>query len=76
MLERLRLGGLSGTYRSRSAELARDKKPRTISVTVLFLDDSTYTFHIEVSQNVSCSQNRVNFQTLCLRIVGWRRWNL
>lgn len=47
MLERLRLGGLSGTYRSRSAELARDKKPRTISVTVLFLDDSTYTFHIE-----------------------------
>lgn len=47
MLDRLRLGGLSGTYRIRSAELARDKKQRTISITVLFLDDSTNTFQIK-----------------------------
>lgn len=47
MLERVRLGGFSGTYRIRSAELARDRKLRTINVSVLFLDDSTHTFHIE-----------------------------
>ena len=50
MLERLRLGGFSGTYRIRSAELAREKKQRTINVTVLFLDDSTHTFQIQVIQ--------------------------
>lgn len=47
MLERFRLGGLSGTYRIRSAELARDKKQRQQCVTVLFLDDSTHTFRID-----------------------------
>lgn len=49
MLERVRLGGFSGTYSLRSAELARDRKNRTIGVTVLFLDDSTQTFQIDVS---------------------------
>lgn len=49
MLERVRLGGFSGTYSLRSAELARDRKNRTIGVTVLFLDDSTHIFQIDVS---------------------------
>lgn len=48
MLERVRLGGFSGTYKIRNAELARDKKIQTIGVSVLFLDDCTHTFQIEV----------------------------
>ncbi|XP_055609256.1 tyrosine-protein phosphatase non-receptor type 4 [Uranotaenia lowii] len=47
MLERVRIGGFSGTYKVRSAELARDRKTQTKSVTVLFLDDSTQTFQLE-----------------------------
>lgn len=54
MLERVRLGGFSGTYSLRSAELARDRKNRTIGVTVLFLDDSTQTFQIDVSSSFFC----------------------
>lgn len=59
MLERVRLGGLSGTYTVKRLELARDRKTRSLSVTVLLLDDSTYTFHVgkrakgsEVLENV------------------------
>lgn len=48
MLERVRFGGFSGTYRIRSAELARDRKVRTLNVSVLFLDDTSKTFQIEV----------------------------
>lgn len=47
MLERVRIGGLSGTYKVRSAELARDKKSQTKSVTVLFLDETSHTFQLE-----------------------------
>lgn len=47
MLERVRIGGFSGTYKVRSAELARDKKAQTKAVTVLFLDESTHTFQLE-----------------------------
>lgn len=54
MLERVRIGGFSGTYKVRSAELARDKKAAsspaastTKAVTVLFLDDTTHTFQLE-----------------------------
>ncbi|XP_055627036.1 tyrosine-protein phosphatase non-receptor type 4 [Toxorhynchites rutilus septentrionalis] len=47
MLERIRIGGFSGTYKVRSAELARDKKTQTKAVTVLFLDESTYTFQLD-----------------------------
>lgn len=47
MLERVRIGGLSGTYKVRSAELARDKKSQTKAVTVLFLDETTHTFQLE-----------------------------
>lgn len=52
MFERFRLGNLSRNYRLRGAstELARDKKQqRQQCVTVLFLDDITHTFRIEVS---------------------------
>ncbi|XP_035787382.1 tyrosine-protein phosphatase non-receptor type 4-like [Anopheles albimanus] len=47
MLERVRFGGFSGTYKVRSAELARDRKTQTKPVTVLFLDESTHTFHLD-----------------------------
>lgn len=50
MLDRVRLGGFSGSYKIRNpAELARDKKIQTIGVAVQFLDDSLHTFQIEVS---------------------------
>lgn len=52
MFERFRLSNLSKSYRQRgaSSELARDKKQqRQQCVTVLFLDDITHTFRIEVS---------------------------
>lgn len=48
MLDRVRLRGSRGSYNLRIAELARDRKNRTISVTVLFLDDSIHTFQIDV----------------------------
>ncbi|XP_058830925.1 tyrosine-protein phosphatase non-receptor type 4 [Topomyia yanbarensis] len=47
MLERIRLSGFSGSYKVRSAELARDRKVQTKAVTVLFLDESTHTFQLE-----------------------------
>lgn len=50
MLEKLRIGRFSGSYKTRNAtELAREKKVPTIGVTVLFLDDSLNTFVVEVS---------------------------
>uniref|UniRef100_A0A182NK51 protein-tyrosine-phosphatase n=1 Tax=Anopheles dirus TaxID=7168 RepID=A0A182NK51_9DIPT len=47
MLERVRFGGFSGTYKVRGAELARDRKTQTKPVTVLFLDESTHTFQLD-----------------------------
>lgn len=47
MLERVRLGGFSGTYRLRNSELARDRKKSNVNVTVIFLDDTVHVFHIE-----------------------------
>lgn len=47
MLERVRIGGFSGSYKVRSAELARDRNTQTKPVTVLFLDESTHTFQLE-----------------------------
>lgn len=50
MLEKLRIGRLSGSIKTRNAaELAREKKVSTIGVTVLFLDDTINTFVIDVS---------------------------
>lgn len=51
MLEKLRIGRFSSSYKTRNAtELAREKKVPTIGVTVLFLDDSINTFTVEVSR--------------------------
>ncbi|XP_037034336.1 tyrosine-protein phosphatase non-receptor type 4-like isoform X2 [Bradysia coprophila] len=48
MLEKLRIGRFSSSYKTRNAaELAREKKVPTIGVTVLFLDDSINTFTVE-----------------------------
>lgn len=47
MPEKREISSLSGSYRSRIAELARDRRNRTISVTVLFLDDSTHVFDVD-----------------------------
>ncbi|XP_059613922.1 tyrosine-protein phosphatase non-receptor type 4 isoform X1 [Phlebotomus argentipes] len=46
MFERVGLGSFSSTYKARG-ELARDKKSRTIAVSVLFLDDTAHTFPLE-----------------------------
>lgn len=55
MFERFRLNNLTRTFRLRGGgpELARDKKTpqRQQCVTVLFLDDITHTFRIEVTPN-------------------------
>lgn len=47
MPEKRGIGTLSGSYRSRIVELARDRRNRTINVTVLFLDDSTHVFDVD-----------------------------
>lgn len=60
MLERFRLSNLSRHYRLRSTELARDKKQRQQCVTVLFLDDATHTFRIEVSFPISSLLSKNN----------------
>lgn len=52
MFERVRFGGFSGSYRITNAELARDRKTKTINVSVLFLDDSSKTFQIEVIRRI------------------------
>jgi hypothetical protein len=57
MFERVRFGGFSGTYRI-DGELARDRKIKTLNVSVLFLDDSSKTFQIEVSQDIETGRKR------------------
>ncbi|XP_055688283.1 tyrosine-protein phosphatase non-receptor type 4 [Lutzomyia longipalpis] len=47
MFERVGVGSFSGITYKKSGELARDKKARTIAVSVLFLDDTTHTFPLE-----------------------------
>lgn len=46
-VSRRAFSGSSGTYNVRASELARDRRLKTLSAVVLFLDDSTHTFHIE-----------------------------
>jgi len=57
MFERFRLSNLTRTFRLRGGgpELARDKKnpQRQQCVTVLFLDDITHTFRIEVRPHLA-----------------------
>lgn len=47
MPEKNSLGSLSGSYRTRLAELARERRNRTLKATVLFLDDTTQIFEID-----------------------------
>ena len=48
-VSRRTFGGSSGTYNVRASELARNRgRHKTLSVTVVFLDDSQHTFQIEV----------------------------
>lgn len=53
MLDRVKFGGLSklssgvGTSSTKSTELARDRKIRTLPCTVLFLNDTQHTFHLD-----------------------------
>ncbi|XP_004519043.1 tyrosine-protein phosphatase non-receptor type 4 [Ceratitis capitata] len=64
MLERFRLGNLSGNCRLQREELARDKKQqRQQCVTVLLLDDTAHTFRIEKRAKGSELLNQV-FQFL------------
>ncbi|XP_073970241.1 protein tyrosine phosphatase Meg isoform X3 [Rhodnius prolixus] len=46
-VSRRAFGGSSGTYNVRATELARDRRVKTLSVTVVFLDDSKQLFQLE-----------------------------
>ncbi|XP_066998363.2 tyrosine-protein phosphatase non-receptor type 4 [Anabrus simplex] len=46
-VSRRAFSGSSGTYNVRASELARDRRLKTLSVTVVFLDDTQHCFQIE-----------------------------
>ncbi|BES96815.1 phosphatase non-receptor type [Nesidiocoris tenuis] len=46
-VSRRAFGGSSGTYNVRATELARDRRLKTLSVTVVFLDDTKQLFQLE-----------------------------
>ncbi|CAB0035724.1 unnamed protein product [Trichogramma brassicae] len=46
-VSRRALSGSCGSYHVRSAELARDKKHKTLSATVVFLDDTQHSFQLD-----------------------------
>ncbi|KAK7863894.1 hypothetical protein R5R35_007226 [Gryllus longicercus] len=46
-VSRRAFSGSSGTYNVRASELARDRRLKTLSVTVVFLDDTQHTFQVE-----------------------------
>lgn len=50
-VSRRALGGSSGTYNVRASELARDRL-KTLSATVVFLDDTQHCFQLEVNHIV------------------------
>lgn len=47
-VSRRAFGGSSGTYNVRATELARDRRLKTLTVTVIFLDDTKQLFQLEV----------------------------
>jgi tyrosine-protein phosphatase non-receptor type 4 len=47
-VSRRAFSGSSGTYNVRASELARDRRLKTLSATVVFLDDTEHCFQIEV----------------------------
>ncbi|KAJ8681347.1 hypothetical protein QAD02_017134 [Eretmocerus hayati] len=46
-VSRRALSGSSGSYHVRGAELARDRRLKTLSATVVFLDDTQHTFQLD-----------------------------
>ncbi|XP_058809813.1 tyrosine-protein phosphatase non-receptor type 4 isoform X2 [Phymastichus coffea] len=46
-VSRRALSGSSGSYHVRGAELARDRRLKTLAATVVFLDDTQHTFQLE-----------------------------
>lgn len=48
-VSRRALSGSSGSYHVRGAELARNRRLKSLSATVIFLDDSQHTFQLDVS---------------------------
>jgi hypothetical protein len=52
-VSRRAFSGSSGTYNVRASELARDQRLKTLSATVVFLDDTQHIFQLEVmSSNI------------------------
>ena len=47
-VSRRAFGGSSGTYNVRASELARDRRLKTLSAQVVFLDDTKHSFQLEV----------------------------
>lgn len=52
-VSRRALSGSSGSYHVRGAELARNRRLKSLSATVIFLDDSQHTFQLDVSSLLS-----------------------
>lgn len=48
-VSRRALSGSSGSYHVRGAELARNRRLKSLSATVTFLDDTQHTFQLDVS---------------------------
>lgn len=48
-VSRRALSGSSGSYHVRGAELARNRRLKSLSATVVFLDDTQHTFQLDVS---------------------------
>jgi hypothetical protein len=53
-VSRRAFSGSSGTYNVRASELARDRRLKTLSATVVFLDDTQHCFQIEVMFSNMC----------------------
>lgn len=54
-VSRRALSGSSGSYHVRGAELARNRRLKSLSATVVFLDDTQHTFQLDVSSENTCS---------------------
>lgn len=48
-VSRRALSGSSGSYHVRGAELARNRRLKSLSATITFLDDTQHTFQLDVS---------------------------
>ena len=67
-VSRRAFSGSSGTYNVRASELARDRRLKTLSATVVFLDDTQHIFQLEVM----CSKILVCFTRVFMYYCGNR----